>query len=99
MERRFLVPCGPVALAIFAALLFFGLGDRQAVGASSAQAIPGTGAWRIASHDLDLSESTQQLGRYSVVVLNAWQSSWVPLIKADSPGTKVLMYTDAVDVS
>jgi hypothetical protein len=34
-----------------------------------------------------------------VVVLSPWQSSWVPLIKADSPGTKVLMYTNAVDVS
>jgi hypothetical protein len=75
--------------------------DRLGVGAatSSPQAIPGIGAWRIGTHDLDLSETTQQLGRYSVVVLSPWQASCVPLIKADSPGTKVLMYTNAVDVS
>jgi hypothetical protein len=101
MERRFLVPCGPLALTIFVALLFLGAGDRQAGRAATnpPQTIPGIGAWRIGTHDLDLSETTQQLGRYSVVVLSPWQSSWVPLIKADSPGTKVLMYTNAVDVS
>jgi hypothetical protein len=90
MERRFLVPCGPLALAIFVALLFLGAGDRQAgrAATSSPQPIPGIGAWRIGTHDLDLSETTQQLGRYSVVVLSPWQSSWVPLIKADSPARR-----------
>jgi Hypothetical glycosyl hydrolase family 15 len=101
MERKFLVPCGPLALAILVALVFLSAGDRQTgrAATSPALAIPGIGAWRIGTHDLDLPETTQQLGRYSVVVLSPWQSSWVPLIKADSPGTKVLMYTNAVDVS
>jgi hypothetical protein len=94
------VPGATLALAIFL-LLGFGAADRLGAGAATSppQAIPGIGAWRIGTHDLDLSATTQQLGRYSVVALSPWQSSWVPLIKADSPGTKVLMYTNAVDVS
>ena len=63
-----------------------------------AQAIAGIGAWRIGSADLALPESTQQLGRYGVVVINAYESSMVPMIKAESPGTRVLMYTSAIDI-
>ena len=91
---------GPFALVAVTVVLFLGAGDRQDVqAATTAQAIPGIGAWRIGSHDLDLGESTLQLGRYSVVVLNAWQSSWVPIIHGESPGTRVLMYTTSADVS
>ena len=97
------VRCHPfrfVALGLLAAFLFFGVGYRQSVHAStgSGEAIGGIGAWRIGSADLTLPESTQLLGRYSVVVINAYQSSLVPVIKAESPGTRVLMYTSAIDI-
>jgi hypothetical protein len=101
---------GALLAAIFALVLLLGVGDRQ-VGAATRppQAIPGIGAWRIGTHDLDLSARTQQLGRYSAVVLSPWKASWAPLIRGTrkTPGrlpgrkrrTKVLMYTNAVDIS
>src|SRR5437763_235948 len=101
---------GGFLAAIFALVLFLGVGDRQ-VGAAtrSPQAIPGIGAWRIGTHDLDLSARTQRLGRYSAVVLSPWKAAWGPLIRGSrkTPGrlrgrtrrTKVSMYTNAVDIS
>jgi hypothetical protein len=111
---------GAVLVAIFALVVVLAVGDRQvgaatsypqAVGAATRapQAIPGIGAWRIGTHDLDLSARTQRLGRYSVVVLGPWKASWAPLIRGSkkAPGrlrgrkrrTKVLMYTNAVGIS
>jgi Hypothetical glycosyl hydrolase family 15 len=95
------------ALAVLAAFLFAAIGDQQAgrAAASSVQGIPGIGAWRISSHDTDLGEQTLQLGRYSVVVMNAWQaapgsSSYLSpaQIHADNPATKVAMYADGPGV-
>ena len=48
--------------------------------------------------DLHLPAATLNLGRYSVVVINAYESQWVRTIKAKSPHTKVLMSTNAVDI-
>src|SRR5205814_1991273 len=45
--------------------------------------------------------SVARLGRYSVVVMNAWQTRLVSpaQVRAESPGTKVLMYAAGPDVS
>ena len=86
MMRESLFPWkfGRFALAAVTVLLFLGAGDRQSVqAATTAQATPGIGAWRIGTHDLDLSESTLQLGRYSVVVIPPYQYARVAQIKAD----------------
>ena len=102
MEHEIIVryPFRLVALAVLAAFVFFGVGGAQPGGAAtgSGEAIGGIGAWRIGNADLGLPESTQLLGRYSVVVINAYESSLVPMIKAESPGTRVLMYTSAIDI-
>ena len=88
------------ALALLAAFLFFGVAGQQRGRAAtgSGEAIGGIGAWRIGNPDFGIPESTQLLGRYSVVVINAYESSLVPMIKAESPGTRVLMYTSAIDI-
>ncbi len=102
MEHGILVryPLRLVALAVLAAFLFLVAGDRQQGGAAtgSGEANAGIGAWRIGNPDLGISESTQLLGRYSVVVINAYEWPLVPIIKAESPGTRVLMYTSAIDI-
>ncbi len=89
-----------ISLAVLAAFLFVCVGERQTGDAatSSGEAIAGIGAWRIGNPDFGIPESTQLLGRYSVVVINAYESSLVPMIKAESPGTKVLMYTSTADI-
>jgi hypothetical protein len=86
-------------LAAVAAVASLAALAAPAAATSSPQAIPGIGAWRIGTHDLDLGAAALGLGRYSVVVINPYQAWSVPLIKAESPGTKVLMYTTAPDVS
>ncbi len=89
-----------VALGVLAACLFFVVADthKGRAATTSTQGTAGIGAWRIGSADLTLPESTQQLGRYGVVVINAYEASMVPIIKAESPGTRVLMYTSAIDI-
>ena len=74
------------------------IGRACGAATGSGEAIAGIGAWRIGNPDLGIPESTQLLGRYSVVVINAYESSLVPIIKAESPGTRVLMYTSAIDI-
>ena len=102
MEHGILVryPFRFVALAVLAAFCFFGAGDRQTVLAAtgSPAPTPGIGAWRMGSADLKLPPTTQLFGRYSVVVINAYEWKWVRMIKRASPHTKVLMVTSAVDI-
>ena len=61
-----------------------------AVSAGSALAAPATGLIRL---DGDIG-GVHEAGRYSYVILNAWESNRIAALKAANPAVKVLVYKD-----
>jgi hypothetical protein len=80
-----------VAIALTLSLVLGGAVRAESAHAGAVPALT-TGALRICSGCADYGLSSSR--RYSYVILNSWQASLIPTLKAKNPGVKVLMYKD-----
>jgi Hypothetical glycosyl hydrolase family 15 len=87
-----------VVLAVTAGAVAVALRHRAAPSKEAGQLRPTVRTW---SGDLDSKASDAHLlqeSRASVVVINAWELDRLRRLKAESPGTKVLVYKDMASV-